>query len=65
MFGSPDEERTRKTVGHHEIGQNLDALSVDDIDARIAMLEREVSRLREARTAREASRHAASAFFKG
>lgn len=64
MVGSPDEDQPRKPVGHHEIGQSLDALSVDDLDARIVVLEREVVRLREARTARDASRSAASAFFK-
>jgi uncharacterized small protein (DUF1192 family) len=64
MFDRSDEDRPRKAATAHEIGQGLDALSLDDLDARIALLEREVARLREARTAREASRNAASAFFK-
>lgn len=64
MFDASEENRPRKTPETHEIGQTLDALSVGDLDARIALLERELDRLRAARTAREASRHAASAFFK-
>ena len=64
MFGHSDEDRPRIASAVHEIGQNLDALSVDDLDGRIALLEREVDRLRAARSAREASRDAASAFFK-
>jgi uncharacterized small protein (DUF1192 family) len=59
-FGAP----VRKKPTHHEIGQVLDALSVDELDERIALLEAEVARLREARRAKEASKNAADAFFK-
>ncbi len=64
MIDTSDENRPRKASDAHEIGQGLDALSLGDLDARIALLEREVQRLRVARTAREASRDAASSFFK-
>ena len=48
----------------HEIGQNLDALSVDELDERIALLNAETARLAAARAAKDASRAAAAAFFK-
>ena len=64
MIGSTDEDRPRTPVARHEIGQSLDTLSVDDLDARLALLEREIDRLREARASRDASRRAASAAFK-
>lgn len=48
----------------HEIGQDLSTLSLSELDERIELLEREVARLKEARGRKEASRTAASAFFK-
>ena len=39
-------------------------LSIDELDERIELLEREIDRLREARASKEDSRAAASAFFK-
>jgi uncharacterized small protein (DUF1192 family) len=59
IFGAPP----RRKVAH-EIGENLDALSVDDLDERVALLQAEIERLRAARAAKDASRTAASAFFK-
>ena len=47
----------------YEIGGDLSALSLDEIDARVALLEAEIVRLREARAAKEASRRAADSFF--
>lgn len=61
MAMDPDEPR--KTVVH-EIGQTLSALSVDEIDARIALLRSEIERLDSARRAKAAGRAAADAFFK-
>ncbi|WP_400767291.1 DUF1192 domain-containing protein [Methylosinus sporium] len=64
-----DEDRPRsgpgsgKTVSH-EIGQPLDALSVAEFDARIALLRAEIERLEQARAAKAASLAAADAFFK-
>ena len=47
-----------------EIGGDLSTLSLDEIDARVAALEAEIVRLREARDAKEASRRAADSFFR-
>jgi uncharacterized small protein (DUF1192 family) len=48
----------------HEIGQGLDDLSAPELAERIEMLKREIARLESAIKAREATRNAASAFFK-
>ncbi len=63
------DERPRAGVGSgktvsHEIGQPLDALSVAEFDARIALLRAEIERLEQARAAKAASLAAADAFFK-
>ena len=50
IFGAPP----RKSPSH-EIGQNLDDLSIHQIEERIAALEAEIVRLREARKAKQAS----------
>ena len=63
-FDPLTEELTRLKPAGHEVGQDLSTLSLHEIDERIAMLEREIARLREARAAKEDSRAAASAFFK-
>lgn len=60
IFGAPP----RKAAPCHEIGQSLDTLSVQDIDERIMALRAEITRLEEARRAKQASRGAADAFFK-
>lgn len=48
----------------HEIGQDLSPLSLEEIDARIALLKAEIARLEEARIGKSASRQAADAFFR-
>ena len=58
-----DDDRPKAPVSHG-IGQNLDALSVSDLDERIALLRREIERLEAARTAKQAALGAADAFFK-
>ena len=58
-FGAPPRKKAT-----HEIGQPLDALSVDEIDERIALLREEIARLDQARVAKQASRQAADSFFK-
>lgn len=63
MIGIEDTPRPKASA--HELGQDLATLSIADLDERIALLEREIVRLREARARKEASREAASAFFKG
>lgn len=58
-FGAP-----RPKPEAHVIGQSLDALSAPELAERIAALQQEISRLEPAIAAREATRQAASAFFK-
>lgn len=60
IFGAPP----RKAPASHEIGQSLDDFSVQEIDERITILQAEIARLEEARSAKRASLGAASAFFK-
>jgi uncharacterized small protein (DUF1192 family) len=60
-----DEESGRtKAPVRHEIGTDLSAVSVDELDERIALLEVEIGRLREEKARKQASRDAASAFFR-
>jgi uncharacterized small protein (DUF1192 family) len=56
-----DKPRPKPT---HELGQELSTLSVHELDERIALLQQEIERLKEARGRKEASKNAASAFFK-
>ncbi|TXN00382.1 DUF1192 domain-containing protein [Methylobacterium sp. WL103] len=58
-----DDEQVKRPV-HHEVGQPLDTLSVDEIDHRIALLTAEIRRLEAARTAKQDALGAADAFFK-
>jgi uncharacterized small protein (DUF1192 family) len=58
-----DEDRPRKKISH-EIGQDLSLLSVEELTERIALLNAEVERLREAMTKKRASKDAANSFFK-
>jgi uncharacterized small protein (DUF1192 family) len=48
----------------HEIGENLEFLSADELRARAEALREEIARLEAAAKAREDSRRAADAFFK-
>jgi len=58
-----DEDAIRKPKGH-EVGMMLDAMSVEELEERIAMLEREIARLRTAIDARKQTRDVADALFK-
>lgn len=58
-----DEDAIRKPKGH-EVGMMLDAMSVEELEERIAMLEREITRLRTAIDARKQTRDVADALFK-
>ncbi len=59
VFGAPPK---KKTV--HEIGENLDTFSANELGERIELLQAEIARLEQARAAKEASRDAAASFFK-
>jgi len=48
----------------HQIGQELGPLSMTEIDTRIALLEAEIERLREARIAKDAVKRAADSIFR-
>lgn len=50
--------------GPHVVGEMLDALSVDELNERIAVLRAEIVRLEAARDGKSASRAAADAFFR-
>jgi len=58
-----DDEEVKKPKGH-EIGMILDAMSVEELTDRIAMLEGEIARLRAAIESKRKSKSAADAFFK-
>lgn len=57
-----DEERKRPTS--HDVGMNLDTLSVEELEERITLLEDEIARLRAAIASKGDSRKAAEAAFK-
>ncbi len=62
-----DEEEVfapKKAPARHELGQPLDALSVDELGERIELLRAEIARLEAARENKSASRTAADAFFR-
>lgn len=59
----PLDPRPRKRPAH-EIGQTLEGVSVEDLEARIALLREEIARLEADLVVKIASRQAADAFFK-
>ncbi|CAD5248638.1 conserved hypothetical protein [Bosea sp. 62] len=63
MAGFLDDDRPVPKRAH-EIGQDLSQLAVTELSERIAVLEAEIERLKEAREKKSASRSAADAFFK-
>ena len=58
------DDEPRKAPASHQLGQDLSALSLHELDERIAALKEEIRRLEEARERKAASMSAASAFFK-
>ncbi|CDP50280.1 DUF1192 domain-containing protein [Paradevosia shaoguanensis] len=59
-----DEEEVRKTPSTHEVGMVLDAISEEELQSRIGLLEREIARLKAAIEARRKTRSDAENFFK-
>jgi uncharacterized small protein (DUF1192 family) len=53
-----------KPKHEHVIGENLDAISFDELGLRIALLQQEIQRIEAERTRKQASRLAADSFFK-
>jgi uncharacterized small protein (DUF1192 family) len=58
-----DDDEVKKPKGH-EIGMILDAMSVEELTDRIALLEGEIARLRAAIDSKRQSKSAADAVFK-
>ncbi|GGF46565.1 hypothetical protein GCM10011321_41260 [Youhaiella tibetensis] len=59
-----DEEEARSKPKAHEVGMLLDAMSVEELEARIALLSNEIERLKAAIAARQKSRSEAQNLFK-
>jgi uncharacterized small protein (DUF1192 family) len=59
-----DLEDAPKKPANMVIGENLDAISVAELEQRIQSLESEIIRLRAEITKKQASRSAADAFFR-
>jgi uncharacterized small protein (DUF1192 family) len=63
MAAFDDDDRPKKKIAH-EIGQDLSLLSVDEITARIGLLQEEIKRLETDKAQKHAKRAAADQFFK-
>lgn len=61
MFDDEDQVKKPKT---HEVGMLLDAMSVDELEHRIVLLEGEIARLREAISVRKRTKDEANSLFK-
>jgi uncharacterized small protein (DUF1192 family) len=59
-----DELQPRKKLPDLVLGEDISALSAHELEKRIARLEEEIARCREAITARQANKSAAESFFK-
>ncbi|HEY4201749.1 MAG TPA: DUF1192 domain-containing protein [Devosiaceae bacterium] len=59
-----EDEEVRRKPTQHEVGMLLDALSVEELEARIGLLEGEIVRLRGAIEARRKTRNEADSLFK-
>jgi uncharacterized small protein (DUF1192 family) len=62
-MAAEDDDKPRKKITH-EIGQDLYLLSVEELTERIALLNSEIERLKDAITKKRATKDAASSFFK-
>lgn len=63
MAAFDDEDRPKKKVAH-EIGQELSLLSVEELQARVQLMQDEIKRLEADMTQKRAKRAAADQFFK-
>jgi uncharacterized small protein (DUF1192 family) len=64
MAIDPDDLLPKKKLPDIVLGQDLSALSEHELEARIAALEAEIARSRQAIVARRNTRSSADAFFK-
>lgn len=58
-----DDDSAPRKATLHSVGEVLDAMSVDELDARIELLKAELLRLEQAKTHRETARNAAASIF--
>jgi uncharacterized small protein (DUF1192 family) len=63
MAAMDDDDRPKRKVTH-EIGQDLALLSVEELAARVALLNEEIARLEADMVKKRATRAAADQFFK-
>jgi uncharacterized small protein (DUF1192 family) len=63
MAAFDDEDRPKKKIAH-EIGQDLSLLSVDELKARMVLMQDEIQRLEADIVQKNAKRAAADQFFK-
>jgi uncharacterized small protein (DUF1192 family) len=61
MFDDEDQVKKPKT---HEVGMLIDTMSVDELEDRIALLEGEIGRLRQAIEVRRRTKDEANSVFK-
>jgi uncharacterized small protein (DUF1192 family) len=59
-----DEEPVRPKAKPHEIGQDLSALSINELKERIELLRGEIERLEAAIRSKEATKTTADSFFR-
>ena len=64
LSDDPFDEKPRLPTSLHVLGQELDSLSVGELDARIAQLLAEIDRLTSVKSAKQVFKSAADAFFK-
>jgi uncharacterized small protein (DUF1192 family) len=62
-MAADDDDKPRKKITH-EIGQDLYLLSVEELAERVALLNAEIDRLKEAMAKKRSSKDAAASFFK-
>jgi len=60
---SDEDERPKKKIAH-EVGEDLSRLSLDELEARVAILKAEIERIEAVAAAKRASATAAQGFFK-
>ena len=63
MAAFDDDDRPKKKVAH-EIGQELSLLSVEELQARVQLMQDEIKRLEADMAQKRAKREAADQFFK-
>lgn len=63
MVAIDDDDKPKKKVTH-EIGQDLTLLSVDELAARVKLMQDEIARLEADMAKKKATRAAADQFFK-